>query len=178
MRAAVRDTRQRRAEAPAPRRFASFPEQIADLTQQIERLEARLGEGGGGGGPAPQAAPRQDPGYGASPASGFEDKQQLPPLGVAPVPVPAYPSRQQQGAAAPVRPAPQAARRLPRQVPRGRCSTRAMARSTGANTRLPRATSSSSSKNIRPIRSRAARNIGSARRRSSAENTKPPPTAS
>ena len=58
-------------------------EQIADLTQRIERLEARSGEGGGGA-PAPQAMPRQqDLGYGASPASGFEDKQQLPPLGSA-----------------------------------------------------------------------------------------------
>lgn len=52
-------------------------EQIADLTQRLERLEARLGEGGG----IPQAQPRQDMGYGAAPASGFEDKQQLPPLG-------------------------------------------------------------------------------------------------
>ena len=60
-------------------------EQIADLTQRIERLEARLGEGGGvsGGGVAvaPQAMPRPDPGYGASPAPGFEDKQPLAPLG-------------------------------------------------------------------------------------------------
>jgi tol-pal system protein YbgF len=80
-------------------------EQIADLTQRIERLEARLGEGGGG--PAPQALPRQDPGYGASPAGGFEDKQQLPPLGAPPAP--AYPPRQQQGSVAAPHPAASAA---------------------------------------------------------------------
>jgi tol-pal system protein YbgF len=79
-------------------------EQIADLTQRIERLEARLGEGGGGGGGggmavAPQAIPRQDPGYGASPAPGFEDKQPLAPL-AAPA-APAYAPRQQQTAVAP-----------------------------------------------------------------------------
>ena len=78
-------------------------EQIADLTQRIERLEARSGEGGGGA-PAPQAMPRQqDLGYGASPASGFEDKQQLPPLGAPPAP--AYSPRQQQGAVTAPRPA-------------------------------------------------------------------------
>ena len=55
-------------------------EQIADLTQRLERLESR-------GGVSPQAAPpRGDLGYGAAPASGFEDKQQLPPLGGAPAP--------------------------------------------------------------------------------------------
>jgi tol-pal system protein YbgF len=57
-------------------------EQIADLTQRLERLEARMG-----GSAAPQAGvPRQDLGYGAAPAGGFEDKQQLPPLGGAPAP--------------------------------------------------------------------------------------------
>lgn len=85
--------------------ICQLSEQIADLTQRIERLEARSGEGGGGA-PAPQAMPRQqDSGYGASPASGFEDKQQLPPLGAPPAP--AYSPRQQQGAAmAPVGPRP------------------------------------------------------------------------
>jgi tol-pal system protein YbgF len=84
-------------------------EQIADLTQRIERLEARLGEGGGGGGVAvaPQAMPRPDPGYGASPAPGFEDKQPLAPLG-APA-APAYAPRQQQNAVAPHPAAPAAA---------------------------------------------------------------------
>ena len=88
-------------------------EQIADLTQRIERLEARLGEGGGVGGGgvavAPQAMPRPDPGYGASPAPGFEDKQPLAPLG-APA-APAYTPRQQQSAVAPhpAAPAPAAA---------------------------------------------------------------------
>ncbi len=72
-------------------------EQIADLTQRIERIEARLGEGGGG--PAPQAPPKQEQSYGTAPAGGFEDKQQLPPLGAPPAP--AYAPRQQQGAVAP-----------------------------------------------------------------------------
>jgi tol-pal system protein YbgF len=78
-------------------------EQIADLTQRIERLEARLGEGGGGGGggsSAPQPQRGGDLGYGASPAGGFEDKQQLPPLGGPPAP--AY-SPRQSAAAAPAR---------------------------------------------------------------------------
>ena len=66
-------------------------EQIADLTQRIERLEARLGEAGAA---APASQPRQD--YAASPASGYEDKQQLPPLGTPPAP--AYAPRQQQTA--------------------------------------------------------------------------------
>ncbi len=84
-------------------------EQIAELTQRIERLEARSGEGGGvaGGGMAPQAMPRPDPGYGAAPASGFEDKQPLAPLG-APA-APAYTPRQQQSAVAPRPAAPAAA---------------------------------------------------------------------
>ncbi len=70
-------------------------EKIADLTQQVERLEARLGESG----PVPQAQqPRQDMGYGAAPASGFEDKQQLPPLGAPPAST--YAPRPQQSASA------------------------------------------------------------------------------
>jgi tol-pal system protein YbgF len=78
-------------------------EQIADLAQRVERLEARLGEGGGSGSPAPRPQQRGDlqqrgdAGYDASPASGFEDKQQLPPLGA-----PAAPPRQS-AAAAPAR---------------------------------------------------------------------------
>jgi tol-pal system protein YbgF len=71
-------------------------EQIADLTQRIERLEARLGEGGGGGSPAPRLQQRGEADYGSQPAPGFEDKQQLPPVG-------APPARQQ--AAAPRSPA-------------------------------------------------------------------------
>ncbi len=70
-------------------------EQIADLTQRLERLEARLG----GSGSAPQAQQsRPDMGYGAAPASGFEDKQQLPPLGAPPAS--AYAPRPQQSASA------------------------------------------------------------------------------
>ncbi len=78
-------------------------EQIADLTQRIERLEARLGEGGGGGSPAPRSQQRGEADYGSQPASGFEDKQQLPALGAPPAP--AYAPRQQ-SAAAPHPPAP------------------------------------------------------------------------
>jgi tol-pal system protein YbgF len=50
-------------------------EQIADLTQRLERLEARLG----GGSPGPQLRRQTD--LTTAPAPGFEDKEQLPPLG-------------------------------------------------------------------------------------------------
>ncbi len=66
-------------------------EQIADLTQRIERLEARLGEGGGSS-PGLHLQQRGDAGFGNPPAGGFEDKQQLPPLGGPPNA--AYGSRQ------------------------------------------------------------------------------------
>jgi tol-pal system protein YbgF len=76
-------------------------EQIADLTQRIERLEARLGEGGGGS-PSPglHLQQRGDADFGAPPASGFEDKQQLPPLGAPPGQAYA-PGQQKQSAVAP-----------------------------------------------------------------------------
>jgi tol-pal system protein YbgF len=48
-------------------------EQIADLTQRLERLEARLGANAGPTAGQPRA-------FSAAPASGFEDKEQLPPL--------------------------------------------------------------------------------------------------
>ena len=79
-------------------------EQIADLTQRIERLEARLGEGGGGS-PAPRSQQRGDADYGSQPASGFEDKQQLPPLGAPPAPASA-PRQQSAAAPRPAAPAP------------------------------------------------------------------------
>ena len=62
----------------SPEQIRQLSEQIADLTQRLERLEAQMG----GAGARPQAAaqPRQDLGYGTAPAGGFEDKQQLPPL--------------------------------------------------------------------------------------------------
>ncbi|MGO9543795.1 MAG: tol-pal system protein YbgF [Rhodomicrobium sp.] len=70
-------------------------EQIADLTQRLERLEAQMG----GASPRPQAqAARPDTGYSTAPASGFEDKQQLPPLGAPPAPVDRRPARPQQSA--------------------------------------------------------------------------------
>ena len=134
-------------------------EQIADITQRIERLEARLGEGGGvgGGGVAPQAMPRPDSGYGASPAPGFEDKQPLAPL-AAPA-APAYAPRQQQSAVAPhpAAPAPAAAA--------ASGPARALFdQGYGALNRreysAAKAISSSFSNNIRPIRSRAVHNIG------------------
>jgi len=80
----------------SPEQIRQLSEQIADLTQRLERLEARMGEGGS----VPQAQqPRQDMGYGAAaPASGFEDKQQLPPLGAPPAST--YAPRPQQSAAA------------------------------------------------------------------------------
>ncbi|MFY9641260.1 MAG: tol-pal system protein YbgF [Rhodomicrobium sp.] len=80
----------------SPEQVRQLSEQIADLTQRLERLEARMGESA----PMPQAPqqPRQDLGYGAAPASGFEDKQQLPPLGAPPVSP--YAPRPQQSATA------------------------------------------------------------------------------
>ena len=72
-------------------------EQIADLTQRLERLESQMG----GGGVRPQAMqPRQDLGYSASPAGGFEDKQQLPPLAAPQAPVDRRTPRPQQSAGA------------------------------------------------------------------------------
>src|SRR5215468_3686299 len=47
-------------------------EQIAELTQRLERLEA--GNAGGEGVRPPAGQSRQGSGYGASPATGFEDK--------------------------------------------------------------------------------------------------------
>ncbi len=71
-------------------------EQIADLTQRLERLEAQMG---GGGSARPAASPHgQDSGYAASPASGFEDKQQLPPLAAPQAPADRYAARPQTGA--------------------------------------------------------------------------------
>lgn len=50
-------------------------EQIAELTQRIERLEARLGAGG------PNPLPRQRTDLGTTPPpSGFDEKEPLPPL--------------------------------------------------------------------------------------------------
>jgi tol-pal system protein YbgF len=70
-------------------------EQIADLTQRLERLE------GGEGGARPLAGPsRQGSGYGASPATGFEDKEQLPPLASPQGQAMNYGARPQQSASA------------------------------------------------------------------------------
>ncbi len=84
-------------------------EQISDLTQRLERLEARLGANTGPG--APQA--RVQTGYGTSPAGGFEDKEQLPPLSAPQTPAdriaarpPAPPSSQVANAGQPPSPLP------------------------------------------------------------------------
>ncbi len=53
-------------------------EQIAELTQRLQRLEARFGSNT----PPAGEPPREQTGYNTiAPASGFEDKEQLPPLG-------------------------------------------------------------------------------------------------
>jgi tol-pal system protein YbgF len=71
-------------------------EQIADLTQRLERLEA-----GGEGNARPLAGPsRQGSGYGASPATGFENKEQLPPLAPSQGQAGSYGNRPQQSASA------------------------------------------------------------------------------
>ncbi len=50
--------------------------QMADLAQRLQRLEARFGEN-----TSPSSEPRQQTGFNTvAPASGFEDKEQLPPL--------------------------------------------------------------------------------------------------
>ncbi len=104
----------------SPEQIRQLSEQIADLTQRLERLEARMGEGGSV--PQPQQ-PRQDMGYGGAPASGFEDKQALPPLG-APPPSAYAPRPQQSAAAVPPAAAPKsygydAPAAAPRQAPSG-----------------------------------------------------------
>jgi tol-pal system protein YbgF len=81
-------------------------EQVADLTQRLERLEAQMG---GGGSARPQVAQKEEPGYGAAPAPGFEEKQQLPPLTQQQPPAYGYGSRPQQSAnagQAPLQPRP------------------------------------------------------------------------
>jgi tol-pal system protein YbgF len=81
-------------------------EQIADLTQRLERLEA--GNAGEGSARPPAGRSRQGSGYGASPATGFEDKEQLPPLTPSQGQAASYANRPQQSyepAGAPPRPA-------------------------------------------------------------------------
>lgn len=56
-------------------------EQIAELTQRLERLEARGGGGGVSGAGSQSQTSLRGSDYGSAPAGGFEDKQQLPPLG-------------------------------------------------------------------------------------------------
>ncbi len=57
-------------------------EQIAELTQRLERLEARLGAS-----VDPSEQPRRQGYNTVPPPSGFEEKQQLPPLGASEAPV-------------------------------------------------------------------------------------------
>jgi tol-pal system protein YbgF len=63
-------------------------EQLADLQQRLERLEARLGAN------TDPSGERRQTGYNTvPPASGFEDKEQLPPLNAPQPPVDRYASR-------------------------------------------------------------------------------------
>jgi len=77
-------------------------EQIAELTQRLQRLEARFGSNTGPG----AEQPREQTGYNTiAPASGFEDKEQLPSLSAPPAepdryPRPAYTAPSQQTASA------------------------------------------------------------------------------
>ncbi len=89
----------------SPEQTRQLAEQIADLTQRLERIEAR--EAGEGNVRPPAGPARQASGYGASPATGFEDKEQLAPLAPA---APVYGSRPQQSASAAQPPAPVQAR--------------------------------------------------------------------
>jgi tol-pal system protein YbgF len=82
----------------SPEQIRQLSEQIADLMQRLERLEAR---DGGDGGPRPLAGPsRQGSGYGASQATGFENKEQLPPLATSQGQAGSYGNRPQQSASA------------------------------------------------------------------------------
>jgi tol-pal system protein YbgF len=87
------------ASGASSEQIRQLSEQIAELTQRLERLEAR--DGGEGGGRPPAGLSRQGSGYGPSSATGFEDKEQLPPL--APPqggPAAGYGARPQQNASA------------------------------------------------------------------------------
>ena len=65
-------------------------EQLAELQQRLERLEARLGANTDPSG----EQPRRQSGYNTvPPASGFEEKEQLPPLAAPPAPADRYASR-------------------------------------------------------------------------------------
>ncbi len=64
------------AGGPSSEQLRQLSEQIADLTQRLERLEARSSAGA-----APAALPADQSRYGQTPVpGGFENKEQLPPL--------------------------------------------------------------------------------------------------
>jgi tol-pal system protein YbgF len=65
-------------------------EQIAELTQRLERLEARLGAAD----PTTEQPRRQSGFNTVPPPSGFEDREQLPPLAAPQPPAERYPPRQ------------------------------------------------------------------------------------
>ncbi len=75
------------ATGPSSEQMRQLSEQIADLTQRLERLEARLG-------PASQGAPQREAGsYAPLPTTpGFENKEPLPPLTAPPPAVPSRPA--------------------------------------------------------------------------------------
>jgi tol-pal system protein YbgF len=61
----------------SPEQVRQLSEQIAELTRRLQRLESRLGSNTGPG----AEEPREQTGFNTTtPASGFEDKEQLPPL--------------------------------------------------------------------------------------------------
>ena len=82
-------------------------EQIAELTRRLQRLESRLGSNTGPG----AEEPREQTGFNTTaPASGFEDKEQLPPLNAPQAEPDRYASRpassapsQQSGKRSPIR---------------------------------------------------------------------------
>jgi tol-pal system protein YbgF len=70
-------------------------EQIAELTRRLQRLESRLGSNTGPG----AEEPREQTGFNTTtPASGFEDKEQLPPLNAPQAEADRYASRPAYGA--------------------------------------------------------------------------------
>ncbi len=74
----------------SPEQVRQLSEQIAELTQRLERLEARLGANTGPAG----EQPRQQTGYNTvAPAGGFDEKEQLPALSAPQAATDRYPAR-------------------------------------------------------------------------------------
>lgn len=74
----------------SPEQVRQLSEQIAELTQRLERLEARLGANTGPAG----EQPRQQTGYNTvAPAGGFDEKEQLPALSAPQAATDRYPAQ-------------------------------------------------------------------------------------